>query len=1163
MTRQNPSAARIVDTATSLQLRATTPDATVWVGASAGSGKTKVLAERLLRLMLPDKKGDRPASDPGRILCITFTKAAASEVMDRIMRYLRAWAIATPEALSDDLEKLLDAAPDTAQMERARALFAVVLETPGGMKINTIHAFCQSVLARFPMEANLPAGFEVMAEGEARSVMTAVRRALITRLQDPGASHTPLHAAFAHLATLKKADEIENLLEKLASERVRLAAMRTYHGGIEGLCRAVFEALGVSAGETPDSHTDAYMAATPETDLRAAIPRLMADKGKSNNAYADTIADTLIASDRSGFADSYAHIFITQETTPRKPTGIVKNDAGLSALFEREAGRAAAYINRMCAIQTARATVALLRVADAALEAYETEKRERNRLDYEDLIERTRALLGAGGVHWVHYKLDSGIDHILVDEAQDTNPDQWDIVAALYDEFYDGTGQRGDLVRTTFVVGDEKQSIFSFQRADPRVFDAMRTRLGEKAETAQKRFLDIPMQTSFRSSPSVLKMVDAVFLPPEMREGVARSADGSIHHTAHLSGKGGMVELWPLLERTKDPEDEAKKPETGKKAVLDWDTPAIREDADDPVTAMAEKVAAEIERLLNDPSEKLASRGDRIRAGDIMILLSKRKPLAEPILKALRMRGIPVGGIDRMVVMRQLGVMDVMAAIAFTLLPEDDLNLANLLKSPLCGLDEGALFTLSVNRGGTPLWQRLRESAAHQAVTAWLSDLVTVSGAGSVSSLLHRILYGPCPADAQSGVRAIMSRLGADMRDPLQELLARADAHDLRETTGIQGFVQEMSNDTAELKRQMAEDGDRVRVMTVHGSKGLEAPIVFMPDTVRSTNGGSKTEPILWPARDDEAGVPLWPPVSDLRTNDCKTRIEEAKTRADEEYRRLLYVALTRAADRLYIGGAKAIMNMDAKSWYPRIAAAFESGALGNVVTDETGVRRISNPQTDPLRPAKHAAGMAIGTDEMPAWAKNQAPVPENPPRPLMPSKQATEEPAALSPLFGDISYRFRRGRLIHTLFQFLPDLPVTQREERAKAWLSMPAHDLDNAAQMEILSSVMAVLADSAFAPLFGPDARAEVPLTGLLGPQSIVSGQIDRLLVTDKTVMVVDYKTNRPAPKDVADVPEAYRRQMRTYRDLLRAIWPEHEVRCALLWTDGPRLMDITDTL
>jgi ATP-dependent helicase/nuclease subunit A len=1133
-----------------LKARATDPANTVWVGASAGSGKTTFLTERLLRLLLP--KNENPGADPAKIICITFTKAAASEVLERVMKYLRLWAIEPEEDLKISLKDILDTEPTQKQCDSARALFARVLEVPGGMKILTIHAFCQSILARFPMEAGLPAGFEVMEEGEAKNLLTSIRHRLITRLEtDKG--DKPLDTAFSYLASCKNIDDLEKLLTAMIAERGRIQSLLETYGTPNALCSAVYRQLEADESETDETLIAAFLKHIPQEKLKDSLPGLKADTSSWNKSHAEDLEKFLSLSAEEKIAQFrlYEDVFITGKGTPRPLYSVVKADEALTRLFMGESSRLVTLSKKRRDLATAASTTALLRFSLAILAEYEIEKARKNRLDFEDLIHKTIQLLGHGGVHWVQYKLDGGIDHILVDEAQDTNPDQWDIVNALSDEFYDGTSTREKQDRTTFVVGDEKQSIFSFQRADPRVFDTTKHRLEKRVKDAQLGFDDVPMQTSFRSAPSVLKLVDAVFKSPEMRSGVSRN-DKEIVHIPHLSGKAGHVEIWPAIERTKNDARE------------NWQLPILVEAEDNPVALLAARVAATIRDLLQNPAEKLESRGRRIEPGDIMILLAKRKPFADALLKALRRENIPVSGIDRMVVTKQLAVMDTLAAAAFVLQPEDDLNLATLLKSPLIGWNDEKLFGLCNNRTGS-IWAVLQKIPAHEDIALWLKSLRDLAATENVSAFFHKVLYAPCPNNVHSGLQALMARLGVDITDPIQEFLRKADTHDMQDTRGLQGFYEDAQKDESEIKRQIHGNGGCIRLMTVHGSKGLEAPIVFLPDTIRSSQSAAKTDPILWPGRSEPSGLPLWASSSELRADALIERVSDAKLRTDEEYRRLLYVALTRAGERLYIGGAEyAKKGADrTNSWYDRVHAAFTNDTLTEVEAKTDGSLLIKNRQTDPVKNDELKPARNSNVLKRPEWLYTQAPTPEFPPRPLTPSKPDAPEPAALSPLFCDTSWRYARGRIIHALFQFLPALPPDNRDKKASEWLALPAHNLDEAAQKEILNAVMSVLRSSTFKDIFMPNSRAEIPLTGLLGKNRIVSGQIDRLVVMPDKILVLDYKTNRPAPKDKTNVPKAYLQQMGTYRSVLKEIWPDKAIHCALLWTDGPNLMDVTDIL
>lgn len=1132
--------------ATLRQREAGNPMLPVWVEASAGSGKTKVLVDRMLRLMLPAP--GRHACRPSAILCITFTKAAAAEVMDRVTRRLREWTVTDDASLLKSLNDLLGTAPDADQIKQARSLFAQVLDAPGGMKIMTIHAFCQSVLARFPLEAGLPAGFDMMDDVQAKTLMREVRRNLIAQLMADDRD-TPLKASFQFLSALQTIDDIEFLMEKLSGERSRLQNMVHDWGGIDGLCHAVDTHLKISHDVTEDDLIAQFFETLPRQDLQALCNGLSADKGKTNQKFAAIIQAAL---DGPVALDQYSAAFLKKtDGQPYQPTGTLKTDPVLLGIWTTEGSRLQELMQIRKSILTATCTKSLLRFGVAALNGYETEKRRRNLSDFEDLIALTKKLLSGSGVHWVQYKLDNGIDHILVDEAQDTNPDQWDIITSLYDEFYSGLSTREDMVRTTFVVGDEKQSIYSFQRADPRIFAHQRKRLHDKTQLQDNVQQVVSLNASFRSGASILQFVDTVFAPESMVSGVVQSRDPVLHVAAD-SGKAGHVEIWPLFK------NENRRSKNSDPA--EWDRAWVVDGS--AVQALADRMASTIRSWL-DTKQILESEGRPIKPGDILILLAKRAPLAEPILRSLRALNIPVTGIDRMVLSDQIAVQDTLAALSFALAPDDDLNLAALLKGPFVGMDEDMLFHVAHGRK-TSLWDSLRNNHAYNAVSDWLSGLLAIAGSATPAAFLHHVFYTSCPANAVSGMRALLGALGADAIDPLQEVLARADNHMMSGGPDLQGFLNDALSDTSEIKRQMDASGNRVRLMTVHGAKGLEAPIVFLPDTIRRKQSLSDVDALQWPDRQTvktQDNVPLWSINAKNAAPQLLGRLQDALERGEEEYRRLLYVALTRPAERLYIAGAQNDTDgkYDPQSWYFACRDAFDHLELVQNDTTDAKIRFIHNAQTSETKDKRKSADHAHDHAPLPDWALKAAPSPEFPPRPLMPSKPEGVEPATLSPLAGDDSARFKRGSLIHTLFQFLPDLAPDQRHSRAADWLARPAHQLSQAQQSEIMKAVFDVLDHSDFADLFGPRARAEVPITGMLGP-AIVSGQIDRLLITDDSITVLDYKTNRPAPRTKDGVSPTYKAQLRLYRDLLKKIYPNKDIRAALLWTDGPALMDMT---
>ncbi|MGE0724394.1 MAG: double-strand break repair helicase AddA [Alphaproteobacteria bacterium] len=1126
----------VARTAEAAQRDAADPSVSAWVGASAGTGKTTVLTQRLLRLLLS-------GTAPERILCLTFTKAAAAEMANRLNGELAAWAVVPEAELVARIERLEDALPDAARRDAARRLFARVLDTPGGMRIQTIHAFCQSLLARFPIEAGIAAHFAVADEAMSTEL---IDEALRQTLAVAGADG-PLAQAVATVARHAREEAFVALLQGVLAERGRLDRLRQSAGGTDGLIARAHRALGLGEGEDPEAVLEAACrdAMFDAVALRAAARALGGGSGPEQACGAAILRWLDDDAGRIAGFDAYAKAFLTGDGEPRKRLAnkrTVEAYPACEPALRAEADRLVAVRERIAAAITASATASLLRVVDAILGRYERAKAQRAMLDYSDLILRTRALLDEPGVApWVLYKLDGGIDHILVDEAQDTSPDQWAVIAALAEEFFAGAGARA-AGRTMFAVGDLKQSIYSFQGADPDAFRRMRAHFQERIEAAEQRWRTVDLTVSFRSSEAVLSAVDTVFATAAARDGlVDPDAPEVIQHDVHRQGCAGRVEVWPLTAPTAADEEPP------------WAPPVEQRFTISPPAQLAQRIAAMVAGWIAD-GEPIQPGGPPIRPVDVMILLRRRGPFARLMVRALKDAGVAVAGVDRMVMTEQLAVMDLLALVRFVLLPEDDLNLATVLKSPLVGLDEDALFALAVGRGGRSIWSTLAARRATRAdfadAHAFLAERLAAADQDTPFAFLAETL------GRHGGRRRLLDRLGPDAADPIDELLALALAFGRDHSPTLQGFVHWIDVQATEVKREAEKETDAVRVMTVHGAKGLEAPIVVLPDTAQVPR---KSAPILW--REGAEGLLLWPPRRTHEGALCQALRAAADRKRDQEYRRLLYVAMTRARDRLYLCGWRGAQAPPAGNWHALVDDALRAAQMGEEVGEAPLAMWRHDIEGEPVATAPPPdAAIAPGAD--PAWWNRPPPPEPEPTRPLAPSRPSAEAPATRSPVGPDDGARFRRGLLIHRLLQTLPDLAPAQRAAACRRFLSLPLHGLDPATAEAWATETLALFAEPSIAALLEAPGRAEVPIVGRVGATAI-SGQIDRLVVTDTAAVVLDYKTNRPPPASEGEVAPIYLRQMAAYRQAVRAIFPDRAVRCALLWTDGPRLMWLSDTV
>lgn len=1105
------------------QRRAADPRTSVWVTANAGTGKTRVLADRVLRLLLA-------GAHPESILGITFTKAAAAEMTQRVEQRLAAWAVEKDEAaLAEELEGLTGE-PGLALVGRARRLFARVLDLPRGLNVMTIHGLCGQLLRRFPIEAGVAPHFEVIDERTARELLVEARGQVLgeRRLADPG-----LDAAIEAMAMTLAEGSLTEVLDEALSARDRLAQAKATAGGLPALLRRIADVLGVEDGAEP---AELIAAACRDAALDLAGLRLCA--GLEALASRETLATWLAGGEeeRAALFGAYRLVFLTKDGEARKrlvTKPIEKANPAAAQAFAVEQERLLRLESRLRAAFVLRRTQALLTVADAVNDAYEALKEKSGRLDYDDLIERAGRLLETPeSAQWVLFKLDQRLEHVLVDEAQDTSPAQWRIVLRLTEEFFAGDGAH-ERPRTLFVVGDEKQSIYSFQGADLAGFRAVRDRLEGLAAAADRKLSRERLSQSFRSTAAVLAVVDRVLEEPELAQGIVEPGE-TVTHTTVRADVPGLVELWPLASaRERGGEEEP------------WPLPDRPHAEDDPARRVADAVAQRIQQWI-ERAEPLESVGRPIRAGDVLVLLRRRGTVQEQLVRALKRRGVPVAGADRVALTEHIAVRDLIALGRAALLPEDDLNLACLLKSPLLGLGEEDLFELAWERGRSSLMERLRAAAAagrhevaYARLTGWLRQADFMPPFEFYADVLGR----------GGGRRRLLERLGPDAAEPVEGLLAQALAYERGHPASLEGFLHWLEMDRQELKRDPETGRDAVRVVTVHGAKGLEAPIVILADA--GPHSLPSRSRILW-RRDD--GLPFWRAARSERDAVTERVEAERERRETDERRRLLYVALTRARDRLYVTGWHLAREAAAgePSWHEIVrrglsacgAVEIEHGLGAGFEGKALRLAQGNRPRTEPAAEAEPDARLPL-----PGWASRDAASEPSPPQPLAPSRLGADEPPAASPGGADAGQRFRFGLHLHKLLQLLPELPPERRADGIRRYLAAAAVAPDEGQRLE--RQALAVLGHPDLASAFAPGSRAEQAICGAVGGVA-VAGQIDRLAVTPERVLLVDYKTNRRPPRSPADTPVAYLRQMAAYRRLLQHIYPGRPVDAALVWTE-----------
>lgn len=1106
------------------QRLAADPGTSVFVTANAGSGKTKVLVDRIARLLLEGSK-------PSAFLCITYTKAAAAEMQRRLFDRLGGWCVADDAKLAAELQKL--GAPG-ADLGRARALFAQALETPGGLKIQTIHAFCERLLARFPLEAGVAPGFDIADEARAADMLGRARAEAALADDAP-------QAAFRRFAAQMDGAALEAFLDRLALKRADFHRYTLRHGVGAFVDAEIKNRHG--ARQSAEVFCRAFIARQDWSGLREAWPALMAG-GASDLATAGrlrAVLDIIEGDPRAALEACFAFAFSSSGEPYKKlvTVGLQKERSWLEPLLSRFGDACVAARAQLNAIERAEDAAAAVLLAQKLDEAYQRAKHFAGALDFDDLIEHAQRLLQrSDAAPWVLYKLDGGLDHILIDEGQDTSPGQWDLIAPLQEEFFAGLGARAK-PRTIFAVGDPKQSIYAFQGADPRRFLSEAQHLEKRSRRAKQAFAAPDLRTSFRSAPEILQAVDATFTGKPLIVAAPGRHDELVHLAAREK-EHGVVEVWPLARRP------VLQP------AVAWDAPVDVETGASVHAVLARRIAERVRDMIA-AREAVWDKGALrpIGAGDVLALVRTRGALFRELIKAFKRVGLPVAGADRMTLKDELAVEDCLALMRVALDPADDLSLACVLKGPWCNLDDddADLFPLAYGRGRETLLMRLMASAElkYAPAQAFVRALIGRAGADPFG-FLSWALETP-DAEGASGWARVFARLGPEARDPLEELLQRAVKPRAHAAPTLQRFLHEIEFDAGEVKRELEAETGAVRVMTVHGAKGLEAPLVILPDATGPANDRPDNGLIF----DDETG-----PFVTFRSKDddavTAAARAEHEARMQSEHWRLLYVAMTRARDRLIVCGAQHGAGKAGEadeSW--RLAAENALARLGAVACETPFGEGL---RLGEITYAEARSAPAIVAPTLPAWAKATA-VGAIAPTPTAPSRAAHAEPALFSPR-GEGARRFRRGRLIHGLLERLPDVAPARRDEAARAWLKRQGVTEDEAEAYAI--EALRVIDDARFGVLFGPSSRAEAPIVGRAGAVP-VSGVVDRLAVEGDRVLVLDFKTDRPAPTDIADAPETYVLQMALYREVLRAIFPAKQVSCALLWTEAPHLMPLPE--
>ena len=1136
------------------QFASSNPENSAWVSANAGSGKTHVLTQRVIRLMLA-------GNSPDKILCLTFTKAAAANMKNRVFSTLADWTMMEDAKLDQEIQKTSNLHPTPATRNRARELFALALDTPGGLKIQTIHAFCESLLHQFPLEANVPGHFEALQEIEQANMLAQARTQILGGMDSEAVQH------YEALIPYSTDSTIENGLNEIVS--IRQEFLDWTKGDIETAMTPLYEKLGVDVGEqTEDIQNKAITDILANDAEIASIAEVAASSAKKTDLDLANALQILLENTNSQTSFQVIRKAVLTAKNEHKSektiaTNFVKSEipSALDTLF-KIADQVISAIEKINALRLLKNSFHLFKIGEAVLSRYENMKRQRGVIDFDDQIEKCANLLTRADIKdWIRYRLDRGIDHLLVDEAQDTSPKQWEIINAVTEDFHSGD-TAASVNRTVFVVGDEKQSIFSFQGAEPSEFDRQKKRLKNRVEASGKKFHAGQLELSFRSTQDVLHAVDKVFSHSENLNGLTQSGERPIHD-AIRSNHPGEVQVWPVFAQEKIAETES------------WLDPVDKKTTDDPAVLLATKIADTIGDWVG---EKLPGMEEPLKFGDILVLVRKRDRFLTAFTRTMKDKGLAIAGADRLTLTDHVAVEDLLALGRVVLLPEDDLSLACVLKGIFFNMDEETLFALAYGRGEVSLYDQIiaiSQDRSHpkcdtaSEILDRLQKIFTIGQSSSVFDFYAHLL------GKMEGRAKILNRLGMEAEDVLDSFLEETLLFTNDRAGGLETFITELTKAKPVIKREVELERDEVRILTVHSSKGLEARVVFLVDHCGAAWSEKHRPDILEVDNSPFHNGYLWLTGKDQHVEATRTATTLISEAAEAEYRRLLYVGMTRAADRLVVCGFRGLREPNHPYWHGMVEGALSDSAseIKNKKDETIGLRWISKAQ-----PAISGNGSApllarsTKSNPTPQWlhepAKANAPLP----RPLTPSgafalidkESLVSETLKFDTGAETNSVAIQKGNATHKLLEVLPDIAPDHRLSLATEYLEKTCPGLSHIQRDQVLKSVFNILSDKRFKELFDVKAKAEVSLAGRLDIKSggmLVTGQIDRLVVSDNRITILDYKTNRKVPKTVADTPDEYITQLALYRELVARIYKSKEVISAILWTQAPDLMVIPD--
>lgn len=1110
------------------QIIASNPNYNIWLSANAGTGKTHVLINRLLRLILNN-------TQPDKIICITYTTAAATEIQNRIIEYAQKWIISSDEEILKDFHAI---SGDNTTLSKQdflllREKLGLILDFPERLKIQTIHSFCQSILKSFPLEANIAPFFSVMDEIEKNELIdTAINSTINDFTVNQEGEKSNLADAIYRLLNNYSPFTIKSNLKNLIYERIKISQTLSNYPSLYEYSHYLSNVF-----ELPSTNKQELVIDFAERNLARLeyLGKAYLQASKSHIHKSEIINEFL----KNKNFSTISPIFLTSELKNRETIinkKLSDNDDKLKFIITNLQEDFQVLYDRIKSINLYNSTRDFLTIFQNVNSVFEELKKQKYLLDYDDLIEKTHQLFSNKNNllrEWILYKLDGGIDHILLDEAQDTNPHQWEVIKTITEEFFSSDETEGNH-RTLFVVGDEKQSIYSFQGADFRTFDQMKNFFKNKIEICEKiNFAEINLNLSFRSCPAILNIVDEVLQQDGIKNSVTINPEQNINHTAFRNKHFGYFEINPLIGEKK-----TKK----KKDRISWELPTEYEINNDENNKqlVAEKVVSKINKLIKD-RRILPSTGKEIQPKDFMILVRKRKgnQVIKEIISRLEQLGIAVSGMDRLNLKDNMAIQDLLSYAKFKLLPTDDLNLANLLKSPFFEITENELFQLSWDRKNLSLFDNLKIHAnfnqRFKDILDNLSKTLSSSKNETALSFFLRII------DEPNNRINFVNYYGHQINEIFDEFTNLIFHFESKNNNKLQSFISWIENNNSEIKRNQEAQKNEVRILTIHGSKGLQAPIVIMPDTTSSSK--SKHSTII------DENLILCGINKNSKNSISNSIINHLDTLETYEDKRLLYVALTRAKDEMYIYGDKSDQFEKEYCWYNIIKNAAKNICQTNenetlFLTNEEYLKDHSSKNHNIIN--SHTENFAL-PDFIKKNNKNDQ------------ANNSNLNFKLNNNTIKSSNKKIEKGLFIHKLLEILP----SKNEDKWPQYIKIISKNYKlNDQEIESLSQeAINTIKKPEFSFIFQNESNLEeTEICGYIENEKLIHRKIDKIINNNKNeLIIIDYKTTDLNKQEAETLAKNHKKQLDEYEELLQNIYPKKEIKKAILFTYNNSLIYI----